>query len=77
MNDEMIERCAKAYSGVDLNSWHPNVQEQIKGTIVDIIKAMREPTEKMIEAAYGSNTIEEGSSAYGCWQAMIDSITND
>lgn len=36
------------------------------------ITAMREPTDGMDDAAYDSDALENGSSAYGCWQAMID-----
>ena len=36
------------------------------------ILTMREPTDDMISDADNSGSLEIGSSAYGCWQAMID-----
>lgn len=43
----------------------------------DAIKAMREPTEKMVSAGMDGDSLEVGSSAFGCWQDMIDAVIND
>lgn len=78
MDNEMIERCAKA---VCLEHWtddsrYKNYIPAVKATI----KAMREPTEKMIEAATWNTTNGEivgDDLAKVVWQDMIDCIIND
>lgn len=77
MDHEMIERCAEAYGGCKLSEWHPEVQKTIKETVVNIIKAMREPTEHML------NTEDVHPSCHTCgghkegWINMIDAIIGD
>lgn len=48
------------------NFWRSNVEHARAA-----IDAMREPTSNMEEAAYIGSGLQEGSSAYGCWQDMI------
>lgn len=77
MDNEMIERCCEAYSGCKLSEWHPNVQQQIKETVVNIIKAMREPTEKMLKAeGVHCNCFTCGGHKEG-YQLMIDAVINE
>jgi len=67
----MIERMAKAASGCDLSSWHPNVQDQLKKQMRDILEAMSEPTEAMMDQIIYCDlrTITEG---VGLWKAMVE-----
>lgn len=83
MDKEMIERVAKVLSP---QSWAAlntpcDTKAKVKRREASLdfakqaIAAMREPTEKMLEASEPS--LEEGSSAYGCWRNMIDAILGD
>ena len=62
--NEMINRVAKAIALRDTTDEFAMARAAIE--------AMREPTDKMLSAADYSGSLEEGSSALGCWQAMID-----
>jgi hypothetical protein len=68
MDDEMIDRCAKAL----ITEY--KVNNSFKGMTIAVIKAMREPTEKMQEAG---NDVGPDRSPSEYWEAMIDAITND
>lgn len=89
MDDEMIERCAKAVSNcIDENKFTDHDLYMIGQNVPDltgiaiskaVIKAMREPTDKM-------KSIEGVHWNYGChicggltegWYAMIDAVIND
>lgn len=73
-DQEMIERV------VNILMKH-NPQTRIGGTIVayEIIKAMREPTEKMIEAFDEASPMYDDPNTTGeeYWTTAIDSILND
>jgi len=60
----MIEKIANI---IDDKAWPFSSKEKARM----ILRIMHEPTKEMIEAANNSNSLEEGSSAYGCWCAMI------
>ena len=77
MDNEMIERCAEAYGKCKLSEWHPNVQETIKETVINIIKAMREPTEKMLKAEGVHPSCHMCGGHKEGWQTMIDVVIND
>lgn len=71
---DMIERVALALfkDRWPDDEWTPQVREDYRGHARAGIEAMREPTEKMIEA---SNREWDGRMSYrssGAWQAMID-----
>lgn len=66
MDNEMIERCAKAVRARDTQDEHAIVRA--------VIKAMREPTEKMLEAGTDVGP-DRAPSEY--WYAMIDAIINE
>lgn len=69
MDSEMIERCVMAASSQFIG----------ETDIINIIKALREPTENMKVAGSidpGSGGPDEGYETE-VWQAMIDSILND
>jgi hypothetical protein len=73
MDDEMIERLAKSlvdpdFSDLDIDGT-PLWKFQIP-KVIAVIKAMREPTEKM--KAYGCVGFKAGD-----WQIFIDAILND
>lgn len=73
MDNEMIERCAKA---VALTHWpddsrYKNYIPAVKAAI----KAMREPTEKMIDAARKQVFVEDSPTSI--YIAMIDAVIND
>jgi hypothetical protein len=80
----MIERLARAMSELDRPK-HAFSKEQwwrIRGNDFVAkarvaIEEMREPTEAMDDAAYASDSLENGSSAYGCWTAMIDAALKE
>lgn len=78
----MIERVRQAA----IKSWknkRPNQIDVINAMILDqefftdIIKAMREPTEKMVKAGKDRPYAEAGLNTKYCWENMIDSITDD
>lgn len=66
MNNEMIERCVMAAGSQFIG----------EGDIINIIKAMREPTEEMIEAAFGKSDLTPHPFRTA-WYNMIDCIIND
>lgn len=72
MDNEMIERCASAITESRLIGNDSSIDMTLA-----CIKAMREPTEKMVSAGMDGDSLEVGSSAYGCWQDMIDAVIND
>jgi len=41
------------------------------------MEAMREPTDIMENAAFDGASLENGISAYGCWQDMIDAALKE
>lgn len=65
---EMIERCIKAGvdTGTDFAEWHPDPQQEL---VTAIIKAMREPTEKMVESGID---VGPDRSPIDYYQAMTD-----
>lgn len=79
--NEMIERVAIALYGADgfaLAMWPPaeawlkdreSVRERYRGLARAAIEAMREPTEKMDMAAWGS--LSKTSDSTAMWHAMI------
>lgn len=71
MDQEMIERVSKAILET------PNASDYKTLVAKNAIKAMREPTEKMLGAGMDGDSLEMGSSAYGCWQDMIDAIIGE
>lgn len=88
MVNEMIERCAEAVSkrrqihlyGRIMTNWvsddmSPNYKEACRDIVKDVIKAMREPTEKMKIAGSQWAKGDDGE-AYETetWQAMLDTI---
>jgi len=92
MDDEMIERCALAIyndikddfayvgNGDDLSSVTLDGDFNLKEFVRVVIKAMREPTEKMIDAAMWNGVtgqIVGEALTKECWQDMIDAVIND
>jgi len=84
MDHEMIERCAKAMVQA-MTELSPN-DYNAKIVIIAIIKAMREPTEKMIISGCEGNPTQwtentddsfAADVAHDVWLYMIDVITND
>lgn len=82
MDNEMLERVAKSigdalYGYCDKKDT-PNTWSLAMGAAIEAIKAMREPTEKMIKVGAYYSTAQSG--VYDCddvWKSMIDCITND
>lgn len=84
MNNEIVEKIAKVCfeklcPGI---RYIPLDKEAYEEAIVAVIKAMREPTEKQLNAAWEWSRVKYGKpigndAATGCWQTMIDAITND
>lgn len=82
MDNEMIERCAKILAPMSWNTLNTNCdtktskkkREQSLEFSKRFIAAMREPTEKMLEAGI---MLGPDKSPDEYWQAMIDAITND
>lgn len=66
MDDEMIERCAIALGKND-----KTYDMDYNAAVITIIKAMREPTEKIIDAMIEVGP-DRGPSEY--WYAGIDAI---
>ena len=69
---EMVERVAKAIERVNAETTGLMFRDLVKEMAIAAIKAMREPTEAMIEA---SNREWDGRMSHrssGAWQAMID-----
>lgn len=82
MTHEMIERVARILSP---QSWQAlgtscdtKAKKKRREASLDYAKrcilVMREPTDDMIDAAYDGDSLELGSSAYGCWQEMVDQV---
>ncbi len=64
----MIERCARAAGVMDSLGF-----ERVKA----IIKAMREPTDKMLEPVTNADGFFKQTDPKQAWQLMIDAILND
>lgn len=89
MDKEMIELVANALCDFDLgkDAWYytgeHDCQDDYRALARIAIKAMREPTEKMMVAAEHSFPLlltfadKEESGSYIVWRAMIDAVTND
>lgn len=81
MDDEMIERVAKAIKYRTLESDQVAdcglPLQDARTCAIAAIKAMLEPTENMLNAANNGSSLEEGSSAYGCYQDMINAVINE
>lgn len=81
MSSEMIERVAKAIHSHDFPTYALKWEDTKQQIYLDVariaIEAMKEPTQAMLDAAEKSGSLEEGSSAYGCWQAMIEAALKD
>lgn len=84
MDNEMIERVAEAiYNDTKSNykefepysELYPRTKSIYIMQARAAIKAMREPTEKMLEA--GITRAKTVTGAVNCYQAMIDVIIND
>ena len=71
MDDEMIKRCVKASD--DYLAYYFEYDRRV-AIVKSIIKAMREPTEKMSDAG---TEVGPDRNPDEYWYAMIDSITND
>lgn len=69
MDDEMIKRCRAALKSkiVSVALRDSDYDE----AVTSIIKAMREPTKRMIKRGYAVRPTEE------CWRKMIDAIINE
>lgn len=79
MDNEMIERAARAAAKIDQPtrdyiSFNESGKKYYRDLTIEIIKAMREPTEKMNEAALN---VGPDRSPNEYWEAYIDSILND
>ncbi len=72
MDDEMLERCTRAAWD---NAPYFLSKEQAKVISVSVIKAMREPTERMWHAGIAAMNTE--SDLEIIYHAMIDAILND
>jgi hypothetical protein len=70
MDNEMIDWCAEK---VRLALYSDN--KSCKEAVIECIKAMREPTEKMVEAAKNSPDNIYGPKAV--WECMIDAIIGE
>lgn len=81
MDDEMIECVTKIICETLFGLHSPSGQAKIAAT--EAIKAMREPTEKMMVAAENAYPTlltfadKEESGAYIAYRAMIDAIINE
>jgi hypothetical protein len=81
MDNEMIERVAKAIKDDWLTNSAIDIDDFFKYLAKAAIKAMREPTEKMKTLVTDDVVITD--KCYYCgghiqgWQAMIDCITHD
>ena len=73
MDDEMIERCTEAVSD-SMDLMDKLDETAAKTYTLACIKAMREPTEKMIVAGFDNTN---AVSSRVIWQAMIDAIIGD
>lgn len=73
MDDEMINRLIPI-----IIKHNPQTKIGAAIVLVELLIAMREPTEKMIEAGVFIETAQSG--VYSCtevWQAMLDAIIGD
>jgi len=84
MDNEMIERCKAELQrcfapAIDFKA--PYAKAMSDMAIKDIIKAMREPTEKMVEAALHDYMYREKTkqpwNGKVMYQTMIDTVIND
>jgi hypothetical protein len=74
MDNEMINRCVEAATVLNDGYQMLLLKTPINEIVIKVIETMREPTEKMGEAAdlHASMGV-----ALLVWQSMIDSILND
>lgn len=85
MDKEMLDRAAKAAALADgYDSWdtaHIRTIDKYSAIVMAVIKAMREPTEKMLEAGLTAEADcfqePDKSVVLEIHQAMIDAITGD
>lgn len=84
-NQEMIDRiivasfnCWNARRGLNYTAEDLSITEKefARDHAIAIVKAMREPTEKMIDAAFGKSDLSPHPFR-SAWHTMIDSILND
>lgn len=73
MDNEMIERCEAAVNKLQ----DTGKVIGVKQVIIEVIKAMREPTEKMLHSTDMIYKSPEYKIIKECHAVMIDSITND
>ena len=88
MTHEMIERVAEAiynhwanYPVCEASKSWLTICEKLPAQADDFrrkakaaIEAMLEPTDDMVKFAEAGISLEEGSSAYGCWKDMINQV---
>ncbi len=78
MDNEMIERCKDAINAFPHWDFNNLEREQLA---LAVIKAMHEPTEKMVDKGGYTYSTGDGmildQAAKECWQTMIDGIVND
>lgn len=73
MDIEMIKRCAEV-----LRKHHIMTEPTAAIIVLEFIKAMREPTQSMMNAGSFIDTAQSGVyNANDVYTAMIDSIVND
>lgn len=85
MDNEMIERCCTELAqqreqngAMPYSAYSKHSKSALREDVVSVIKAMREPTEKMLEAGSFIDTAQSGVySSNDVYTAMIDSILND
>ena len=73
MDNEMIERCANVLDEKDFNL---NALERDQIVMI-VIKAMREPTEKMADEGWYTTAGLHREDAIRCWQNIIGSVINE
>lgn len=71
MDSEMIERC-KDVLDQKFNHW---TDEMLNDIVICVIKAMREPTDKML--GVDAPDMPAGGDAGDIWRSMIDVVIND
>lgn len=79
MDDEMIERCR----AVLWDKHCPDIRRTSEDdkfyteVVIDVIKAMLEPTEKMLKPVTNADGFFKLSDPKQAWQAMIGAIINE
>jgi hypothetical protein len=78
----MLERAARALAEYEYGDGHDEPWEPFVGQVIDMLQAIREPSEDMGTAGYEAlaAAYENGGPASGanaCFQAMIDTILSD